>query len=264
MRDLPTGLIRLSPIKRRKRRTNAEMAELFNAVVAVLNGYGNDRISIRHLCYRLSSTGVIPKMETAFDTLGNHLANWRKQGRIPFGRFVDATRWYHGSTTFDNAAEALEDPIAGYRKNLWRPQPFHVEVWVEKEAVASIVVPVADHWGIKTFVCRGFLRSHRRGKLPRHLRKPFGTAKILSSFTLGIMMNRVTRSTGRFLKSTSSTTAFVISSAFAESPSCQSRSRNSICRPAPRKRNGTAGTASRSTHCPRSKSARSLKARSRH
>jgi hypothetical protein len=97
------------------------MAELFNAVVAVLNSYGNDRISIRHVCYRLSSTGVIPKTETAFDTLGNHLANWRKQGRIPFGRFVDATRWYHGSTTFDNAAEALEDSIAGYRKNLCLP-----------------------------------------------------------------------------------------------------------------------------------------------
>ena len=144
-----------SRIKRR-RRTSAEMAELFKAVVAVLNGYGNDRISLRHLCYRLSSTGVISKTETAFDTLAGHLAKWRKQGLIPFGRFVDATRWYHGSTTFDNAAEALEDSIAAYRKNLWRTQPFHVEVWVEKEAVASIVVPVADHWGIKTFVCRGF------------------------------------------------------------------------------------------------------------
>jgi hypothetical protein len=145
-----------SRIKRRKRRTSAEMVELFKAVVAVLKGYGNDRISIRHLCYRLSSIGVIPKTETAFKTMGDHLAKWRKQGLIPFGRFVDATRWYHGSTTFDNAAEALEDSVARYRKNLWHTQPFHVEVWVEKEAVASIVVPVADAWGIKTFVCRGF------------------------------------------------------------------------------------------------------------
>ena len=144
-----------SRIKRR-RRTHGEMVELFNAVVAVLKGYGNDRISIRHLCYRLSSTGVISKTETAFDTLAGHLAKWRKQRFIPFGRFVDATRWYHGSTTFDNAAAALEDSIGGYRKNLWRTQPFHVEVWVEKEAVASIVVPVVDRWGIKTFVCRGF------------------------------------------------------------------------------------------------------------
>jgi len=134
------------------------MAELFGAVVAILNDYATDRISIRHLCYRLSSTGVIPKTETAFDTLGIHLANWRKQGRIPFGRFVDATRWYHGSTTFNNAAAALEDSILGYRKDLWRSQPVHVEVWVEKEAVASIVVPVADRWGLKPSSAAG---SHR-------------------------------------------------------------------------------------------------------
>ena len=146
----------INPAIKRKRRTNAEMAELFNAVGTVLTSYGNDRISIRHLCYRLAGAGIIPKTERAFGQLGEHLVTWRKQGLIPFGRFVDATRWYHGSTTFDNAADALEDSISGYRKNLWRTQPFHVEVWVEKEAVASIVVPVADSWGIKTFVCRGF------------------------------------------------------------------------------------------------------------
>jgi hypothetical protein len=63
---------------------------------------------------------VISKTEPAFDTLGGHLAKWRKEGLIGFGHFVDATRWYHGSTTFDTAGEALEDSIAGYRKNLWR------------------------------------------------------------------------------------------------------------------------------------------------
>jgi hypothetical protein len=104
----------------------------------------------------LEATGIIAKAERDFGQVGQHLINWRKRGLIPFGRFVDATRWYHGSTTFDTAAEALEDSIGGYRKNLWRTQGAFVKVWVEKEAVASIVVPVADAWGIKTFVCRGF------------------------------------------------------------------------------------------------------------
>jgi hypothetical protein len=152
----PYEIYSASGIKRHKRRTKAEMEDLLAAVWVVLDENGNDRVMVRHLCYRLSSKGVIPKRESDFDALGKHLANWRKGGRIPFGRFVDSTRWYHGSTTFNNAAEALKDSVTNYRKNLWRDQPFHVEVWVEKEAVASIVVPVADSWGIKTFVCRGF------------------------------------------------------------------------------------------------------------
>jgi hypothetical protein len=150
--------MKINPASRvkRKRRTNAEMAELFKAVTEVIYGWGKVRNSIRHLCYRLSSIGVIPKTETAFDTMGGQLATWRKDKQIGFGHFVDATRWYHGSPIFDTAAEALEDAITNYRKNLWRIQPYFVEVWVEKEAVASIVVPAADSWGIRTFVCRGF------------------------------------------------------------------------------------------------------------
>jgi hypothetical protein len=145
-----------SRIKPRKRRTGAEMIELFKAVREVIKSWKNVRNSIRHLCYRLEMMGVIAKTESAFDTLAGHLAKWRKKRLIPFGVFVDATRWYHGTPTFDDAAAYLEHSIAIFRKNLWRTQPYHVEVWVEKEAVASIVVPVADHWGIKTFVCRGF------------------------------------------------------------------------------------------------------------
>ncbi len=53
-----------------KRRTNAEMEALFDHVVEILDGYDGDRISIRHLCYRLASVGVIPKTEAAFSLVG--------------------------------------------------------------------------------------------------------------------------------------------------------------------------------------------------
>jgi hypothetical protein len=146
-----------SRTKRRTRRTRAELDDLLGHVQSVLEHYGEDRISIRHLCYQLSSKlCVIPKTEAAFGTVGKHLGKWRKQGFIPYNRFVDATRWHYGGGSFDDAAEALEDSISRYRKNLWKAQPFFVEVWVEKEAVASIVVPCANRWGIRTFVCRGF------------------------------------------------------------------------------------------------------------
>jgi hypothetical protein len=104
----------------------------------------------------LDSAGISAETENAFDTVGKHLGKWRKQGAIPYGRFVDATRWHYGGASFDDAAEALEESSSRYRKNLWKAQPFFIECWVEKEAVASIVVPVANRWGIRTFICRGF------------------------------------------------------------------------------------------------------------
>jgi hypothetical protein len=139
-----------------KRRTNAEMEALFDHVVEILDGYDGDRISIRHLCYRLASIEIIPKTEAAFSLVGKHLAKWRFEGRIPFGAFVDSTRWHYGATTFDDLEEALTITVETYRKNLWREQTNLVEIWVEKEAVAGIVSPVSNSWGIRTFVCRGF------------------------------------------------------------------------------------------------------------
>src|SRR5262249_31130720 len=38
----------------------------------------------------------------------------------------------------------------------WRDQPYYLETWVEKDAIASIVVDEADRFGVPTFVCRGF------------------------------------------------------------------------------------------------------------
>jgi 5S rRNA maturation endonuclease (ribonuclease M5) len=86
----------------------------------------------------------------------SHLGKWRINGTIPFNRFVDGTRWHYGVDTFDDAAAAMEEGIRSYRKNLWRDQEYYVECWCEKEAIASLVKPVADQWGLKTFVCRGF------------------------------------------------------------------------------------------------------------
>ena len=153
----------------------------------VLNEY-DEAITIRHLFYRLASTQIIAKDEKAYNHLVSHLGKWRINGSIPFDRFVDGTRWHYGVDTFDDAAEALEESIRRYRKNLWRDQDYYVEVWCEKEAIASLVKPVADPWGLKTFVCRGFNSlSGSASAADQFLSEAIGREKHLSSFTWEIM-----------------------------------------------------------------------------
>jgi len=143
-----------SPIKR-KRRSNDEMGDLLQAARTIIDGY-EDPISIRHLFYRLVGERRIAKDESEYKKLCSHLAKWRRSGDISYAAFVDGTRWHLGSTIFDDAAAALRDSVTGYRKNLWKDQDHYVEVWVEKDAIAAMVSDVADVWGIKTFICRGF------------------------------------------------------------------------------------------------------------
>src|SRR5207248_2998764 len=115
---------------RRARRTKEQVGEFRDAVVQIL-GCEDGPITIRHLFYRLESQGLIPKTEAAYKSLTKHLAKWRRAGFIAWDAFADNTRWKYGQTGFDTLGDALETTVQTYRKNLWRDQPFYVEIWVE-------------------------------------------------------------------------------------------------------------------------------------
>ncbi len=140
--------------KSRTRRTKAHLGDLLEACLTVLGEY-NCRISIRHLYYRLSMGGWIEKTEAAYNNLRALLVKWRRAGSIDMDAFVDATRWYKGTGGSEDALDILQSLPSAYKLNLWQTQNVFVEVWVEKEAIAAIVAPIANEWTLQTFVCRG-------------------------------------------------------------------------------------------------------------
>jgi hypothetical protein len=145
-----------SPVKlKRARRTTSELDYLKGECLAVLAEY-EEAITIRHLFYRLTGRRAICKTEKDYKNLCTQLTKWRKRQEIPFGAFIDGTRWHHGAATYSSAQEALLYSVQSYRKNLWNDQPYYVELWAEKDAILSIIQPIANEWGIPVFPCRGF------------------------------------------------------------------------------------------------------------
>jgi hypothetical protein len=131
------------------------MGEVLEAIQTILAGE-QDQITIRHLFYRLVGLNVIEKTEAAYKGLCGHLSNWRRSEAIPWSAFADNTRWHIRHETFDGVEDALRNTAETYRRNLWSTQPFFVEVWVEKDAIASIVSRAANSFGVPVFVARGF------------------------------------------------------------------------------------------------------------
>jgi hypothetical protein len=140
---------------KRTRRTQHEMDAVLEAIQTILDGE-EDQITIRHLFYRLVGLGIIPKTECAYKLLCGHLSKWRRSEEIPWSAFADNTRWHIRHTTFDGIEDALRNTAQTYRRNLWSTQPVFVEVWVEKDAIASIVASKAGAFGVPVFVARGF------------------------------------------------------------------------------------------------------------
>lgn len=126
-----------------------------SAVQTILAGESG-QITIRHLFYRLEGLRIIEKTDRAYKSLGSHLTKWRRDESVAWDAFSDSTRWHYGTIGDDDALTALENTADCYRKNLWAEQPIYLEIWSEKDAIASILVDVAQRFGVYVFVCRGF------------------------------------------------------------------------------------------------------------
>lgn len=74
---------------------------------------------------------------------------------IPFSWITDSSRTRYQAVQYDDKEQMLKETARLYRRNLWREQPYHVEVWVESESICSVVLDVTDDYGVAALPCRG-------------------------------------------------------------------------------------------------------------
>jgi hypothetical protein len=84
------------------------------------------------------------------------LVELREAGRIPWGHITDGTRWVRGGNTYDGLGTFMEDMAQTYRRDLWREADERVEVWIEKDALSGVLLPVIYQWVVPLYVTRGF------------------------------------------------------------------------------------------------------------
>jgi hypothetical protein len=80
----------------------------------------------------------------------------REQGAVPFSWIADNTRWMRVPKTWDSVESALHHTAETYRRQLWENQDAYVEVWLEKEALAGVVVDITAEWDVPLMVTRGY------------------------------------------------------------------------------------------------------------
>lgn len=114
-------------------------------------------MTVRQVFYALTTEGVIAKTEAEYKgTVCRLLAEMRRAGEIPYTWLADATRWMRKPETFSSVEDALRGTARTYRRALWDDAPVCVEIWLEKEALAGVLVDVTDEWDVPLMVTRGY------------------------------------------------------------------------------------------------------------
>jgi hypothetical protein len=146
---------RARPIKR-TRRSKADMDAIRDMLFAIL--VEDHPQTIRGVFYQASVRGVVPKTDDAkgYGTVQRLLAEMRRSGDIPYAWIADSTRWMRKPRTWSSAEEALRRTAETYRRALWDGGNAVVEIWLEKEALAGVLVDVTERWDAPLMVTRGY------------------------------------------------------------------------------------------------------------
>jgi hypothetical protein len=139
----------------KQRRTRQEIASLEEALLEICRD--NEPLTIRHAFYLAVAAALIAKDERDYkNVVCRLLLRLRRRGRLPYSWIVDSTRWMRKPTSYVSLVDAMQRLARSYRQDLWCDQPVYVEVWVEKEAMAGVLMEETVPWDIPLMVSKGF------------------------------------------------------------------------------------------------------------
>lgn len=134
----------------------SELEALDAALVEIARTYAP--ITVRGAFYQAVNRGLVPKDETkGYRLVQRRLLKLRESLDIPYGWITDGSRTVYGHARYRDADDFARTVKTRYRQDYWSEADEYVEIWIEKDALAGVVMPVVvDEFGLDLHVTRGF------------------------------------------------------------------------------------------------------------
>lgn len=143
-------------VQKKFRSTSLDLIDKINEVIHEykLQSYS---LTLRQCYYQLVARGIIENNQKVYKTTGNLINDARLAGLIDWNAIEDRTRNLKSLSHWSSPKSVIESAAWSYRRDVWLHQDYHVEVWVEKEALANVVGRVSDELDVSYFCCRGYV-----------------------------------------------------------------------------------------------------------
>ena len=113
-------------------------------------------LTLRQLYYQLVTKNIIHNMEKSYKDLSSLVSNGRLSGLIDWDALEDRTRTPRMHSEFNDVYDLVRAAIHSYRLPRWDGQEKYVELWVEKDALAGVLHPLANEFHVVLMVNRGY------------------------------------------------------------------------------------------------------------
>lgn len=140
-----------------------------NRIIAEYQAQGF-QLTLRQLYYQFVARDLIPNRQKEYKRLGSIINDGRLAGLIDWNAIEDRTRNLEKLSTWGSPAGIVSAAASSYRTDKWARQPFRVEVWIEKEALAGVFERVCNELEIPYLSCRGYTSQSEMWVAARRLR----------------------------------------------------------------------------------------------
>src|SRR5918996_906267 len=158
---------------------------------------GIHRISIRFLHYYFKQERPelgVGRPVNPYKELDAHITKWKKDAKSGIKRewFVDRSRPDATDVQEDTPegharyyANAVLNALDNFSEYRWFKQPIYVEIWVEKDTMASIIEDMVSDLGIRVVICKGYIGDTKLGEHTKRLAEKQASGRNIIILYLG-------------------------------------------------------------------------------
>lgn len=136
----------------------AKKLERIAQAEAICEEYAQQGLSLtlRQVFYQFVARGLLPNTQGDYKALGEALNDGRMAGLLDWDYLSDRTRNLADQPHWESPATLVKSAATQFRMDLWKAQPYRVEVWVEKDAAVGVIEGVCRALDVPFFSCRGY------------------------------------------------------------------------------------------------------------
>lgn len=114
------------------------------------------KMTLRQLYYQLVSRDIIANSQKEYAKLSTLLTEARMYGLIDWDFIEDRIRVPKINSQWNGIEHIVDSAIASYRRDRWNGQENYIEVWVEKDALSGVLLPITKKYHVNLMVNRGY------------------------------------------------------------------------------------------------------------
>lgn len=156
-----------------EKRFNAESKKVLDKAVEIIADYQAQGLilTLRQLYYRFVAAALIPNTEKSYKRLGSIVNDGRLAGILDWEAIEDRSRNIVSLAHWDSASEIVDACASQFRTDKWVGQDYRCEVWVEKQALESVVADACKPLDVTCFACKGYVSQSEAWRAAMRLRE---------------------------------------------------------------------------------------------